>query len=102
MMRYLFDLQERLYETIKTEFEADLRSSEEFCVDMWCALANVDWYYKDQKEGQGFTFREAGGVIAEIRDEGCYMDWYCSGPDGVVSENIAERMAKHGWVGMPM
>ena len=87
-----------LCETIEAEFGSDLRSSKEFCVEMWSALANIQWYYKDNKEDQGFTFRQAGGVIAEIRGEGCYMDWYCSGPDGVVSENIAERMAKHGWI----
>ena len=87
-----------LCETIEAEFGSDLRSSKEFCVEMWSALANIQWYYKDNKEDQGFTFRQAGGVIAEIRGEGCYLDWYCSGPYAVVSEKIAERMANHGWI----
>jgi hypothetical protein len=96
-----------LCETIEAEFGSDLRSSKEFCVEMWSALANIQWYYKDDKEDQGFTLREAVGVIAEIRDDGSYIDyqiylwrsydWYCSGPYAVVSEKIAERMAKHGW-----
>ena len=89
---------DHLKDTIKTEFGSDLRSSKEFCIEMWSALTNIQWYYKDNKEDQGFSFRQAGGAIAEIRGAGSYMDWYCSGPSGVVSENIAERMAKHGWI----
>jgi len=88
----------RLDETIEVEFGSDLRSSKEFCVEMWSALANIQWYYKDNKEDDGFSFREAGTVIAEIRGQGSYLDWYCSGPYAVVSEKISEGMAKHDWV----
>ena len=86
-----------LEDTIEAEFGSDIRSSKEFCVEMWSALANIRWYYKDDKEDEGLTFREAGGVIADIRGEGGYLDWYCSGPYAEVSERISQGMAKHGW-----
>jgi hypothetical protein len=74
-----------------------LRADESACQEMWSALANVDWVHKESGDTAGYSFRAAGDLIAAIRGEGDYMDWYCSGPDGVVSQEIAEAMAKEGW-----
>lgn len=38
--------------------------------DIWPILKDEDWTC---------SWRYAGGLIAEIRGEGDYMDWYCSG-----------------------
>lgn len=69
----------------------------DFCALLWSALANVVW--KNPKHGQdiGYSFRAAGDLIAAIRGEGTYTDWYCSGPAGVVSSEIAEALAPLGW-----
>lgn len=45
----------------------------------------------------GYTFRSAGYLIAEIRGGGDYMDWYCFGPDGVVSGEISAAMTEENW-----
>jgi hypothetical protein len=42
----------------------------------------VDWFHKDDPENIG---------------RGDYLDWYCSGPDGIVSDYIAETMRSKGW-----
>jgi hypothetical protein len=70
-------------------------------VELWCALANVDWQHDDGSTAS-YTFRAAGDLVAAIRGEGMYLDFYCSGPDGVVSERIEEAMAREGWHGTPI
>jgi hypothetical protein len=80
-------------------FTKRLRENEDFGKELWSALANVDWIHKNDPDnvGQGRSFRGAGSLIASMLCHGNYLDWYCSGPDGVVSEYIAEAMASRGW-----
>lgn len=42
--------------------------------DTWPILANNIW---------GCSWRYAGGIIADMREEGDYLDWYCSGIQGM-------------------
>jgi hypothetical protein len=85
-------------------FERDLESAlgermcadKAFCVQVWSALANVEWRNDDGRE-YSCSFRHAGGVIAWIRHDGDYMDWYCSGPYATVAPEIAEKLAGLGW-----
>ena len=82
--------------TMHRLFGERMKTDEEFCKQVWSSLANVDWTHVDGDKGD-YSFRSAGGLISDIREEGCYMDWYCSGPDGVVSEEIATALAAEGW-----
>jgi hypothetical protein len=59
--------------------------------EVWPLLKNQTW---------GASWRYAGGIIADMRGEGDYIDWYCSGIRGGVSaEDLAgmtpEQQAKH-------
>lgn len=74
-----------------------IRSDEELCRQMWSALANVSWKHANG-DTASYSFRAAGDMIAALRGEGEYMDWYCSGPEAVVSDEIREAMAAQGWV----
>jgi hypothetical protein len=79
-----------------------LRESEECSAQFWSALANVGWFHESAPDEEvGYSFRAAGGLIAQIRAEGDYLDWYCCGPDGIVAPWISEAMATKGWRAQP-
>ena len=74
-----------------------IREDEMFACDVWSALCNTDWIAPD---GQRYleSFRTAGGVISEIRQDGSdYLTWYCSTPAAVVTQEISDAMAAIGW-----
>jgi len=80
-------------------FTKYLRENEKFGTELWSALANVDWYHESDPDNTacGYSFRAAGSLIASMLCHGDYLDWYCSGPDGTVSEYIADALASKGW-----
>jgi hypothetical protein len=80
----------------------DRIKDDEVAKEVWSALANVDWYHPQTHQHAGYSFRAAGGLIAELRGEGDYMDWYCCGPYAVVSDLIARTLKKQGWIGDAM
>ena len=41
--------------------------------DVWTILKDQTW---------GASWRSAGGIVADMRGEGDYIDWYCSGIKG--------------------
>lgn len=65
-------------------------------VDLWCALANVEWHGPDG-EIVSYTFRGAGSLVAWVREEGDYIEWYDSGEPGVVASWISGALANEGW-----
>lgn len=93
---------------IKPDLESDLIKSEfivEKCKDdiyaqnLYAALCNNEFIRSDlvsylKEEKWSCSWRYAGGIIADIRKEGDYMDWYCSGiincdePDEEIEEEI--------------
>jgi len=87
-------------DAIKIEFLDLIKTDRYFCKELWSALTNTDWFDADGKPAIGifeFTFRSAGRFIAGLRGEGCYLDWYCESPPGVVSERISSTLSKYGF-----
>lgn len=93
----------------------------EMACDFYRALCNMRWkkienYSEEDRlvdtlKGVDPTvwhcsWRHAGGIIADIRNlnyntsEG-YMDFYCSGGEGRVSEKVNECFNKMGWTQYP-
>ncbi len=120
--------------------EYDLRTSDfiaEKCKDniyaqhLYAALCNNDFIKNDvwpllQEITWGCTWRQAGGILAHIREEGDYINWYCSGikedydtqnvdfmtedqriihkemlasvSEGIVTDEIKNDLFKLGWL----
>lgn len=75
-----------------------IRTDDDVAKAMWSALANVDWYNIVTHDTAGYSFRAAGDLIAAIRGSGNYLDWYCSGPYAVVSDEISRALKKENWI----
>jgi hypothetical protein len=95
------------FELVENNFnlEKDLNESAEikervkddrFANELYAALCNVDWYKDDIS--WACSWRYSGGLVADLRDRGeDYLDFYCNGGEGAVSEEVAEALAKLGW-----
>jgi hypothetical protein len=83
--------------TLENAFDGRFQN-DKFCRDLWSALANVDWYHPETHEVASYSFRAAGSLIARLRGDGDYMDWYCCGPVASVSDFIRRSLKKQGWI----
>jgi hypothetical protein len=124
----------------KNNLEYDLRSTEwilekarasdSYSQNLYAALCNVEWRKRDlwtelKEENWGCSWRNAGGIIADMQQKGDYIDWYCSGmgglnreyegaetneewqkrtgyvPEATVTEEIERDLNKLGWTPIP-
>lgn len=87
----------------KNNLEYDLRSTKWICdkvkehmdyaQNLYAAMCNNEFIRNDvwpllKKETWSCSWRYAGGIIADMREEGDYIDWYCSGIKFQPSQNI--------------
>jgi hypothetical protein len=105
--------------------EHDLRTSEDMCErvrdetyaqNLYAALCNNTWRRDDDVarkltgETWSCSWRHAGGIVADMRGEGDYIDWYMSGmdpwgdgmapgcvPEGTVTDRIRADIGHLGW-----
>lgn len=88
---------EQDFETAFREALFSRLADRDFAEDAYRCLCNVEWRHEDGSR-YSCSWRYAGGLIAELRDHNeDYMDFYCSGQEGSVREDIAELMAARGW-----
>jgi hypothetical protein len=103
-----------------------VRASESYAQNIYAALCNNEFVRKEMwpllrmdpnKDLWGCSWRYAGGIVADMRQEGDYIDWYCSGirgdgdssdseydkfvPEGKITREIAEDLNKLGWIPAP-
>ena len=111
------------YDLLTTDWIlAKVRTSESYAQNLYAALCNNDFQCNDfipilKDQIWGCTWRYAGGIIADMRQEGDYIDWYCSGiqhtvddeeknlwaakkyvPEGTVTEEIKADLKRLGWL----
>jgi len=99
-------------------FKDKVRASKSYAQNLYAAICNMQWQKKDvwpilKDELWGASWRASGGIVAELRCEGDYLDWYCSGifqeghqiegyvPEGTVTEEIEADLTKLGWQPVP-
>ena len=70
-----------------------------YAQNLYAALCNMQWQPIDiwpilKNEVWSCSWRHAGGIVANMRQEGDYIDWYCSGIRGELSEQDKEGMTQ--------
>jgi hypothetical protein len=80
-----------------------VRTDDAFAHDLYGALCNMRWRRRDtDAEPVSMSWRHAGGVVAHLACKGeCYLDYYCSGNEGIVPTRIREALGELGWVPAP-
>lgn len=108
-----------------------VRASESYAQNLYAAICNNDFVRAEMwpllrmdpdRDLWHCSWRSAGGIVANMREQGDYIDWYCSGIGGlnreyegnetneqwqsrtgyvsesVVTEEIEKDLYKLGWV----
>jgi hypothetical protein len=75
----------------------DLVRSELFATVLYSALCNTTWLHKATGTPWHCSWRSAGGIVADLRCEGDYLDWYCSMGEGLVDEQVLDEIGALGW-----
>jgi hypothetical protein len=85
-----------------------IKSRDDYAQNLYAAMCNMRWQKTDvmpilKDELWHVSWRSAGGVVADLRGQGDYMDWYCSGMGGFGfwekdSESFEEWQARTGYV----
>jgi hypothetical protein len=110
------------YDLLTTDWIlAKVRGRQDYAQNLYAALCNNEFQRNDvlpilKSETWSCTWRSAGGIVADMCEEGDYIDWYCSGmrgnpaddPDtdenwsyvgeGVVTDEVREDLFQMGWL----
>jgi hypothetical protein len=111
-----------------------VRTSESYAQNLYAAMCNMRFVRKElfpylrqdpDRDLWSASWRSSGGIVADMREEGDYIDWYCSGmgglsgydkdsetyeewqartkyvPEGQVTEEIEADLLKLGWIPVP-
>lgn len=117
------DIERDLFEEMKKDrIVIDYLADRSIATDFYMALSNVVWYPKKPsipeeeqiisklrgdpgEPGWGCSWRAAGAYIAEIRNmhyisvnQEDYMDFYCSGEEGTITDLVRECFDRMGWI----
>ena len=122
------------YDLRSTDWIVEKCKKDSYAQNLYAAICNnqfakftqsgdrIETYRNLREEYWSASWRSAGGIIADIRGQGDYIDWYCSGiggvnaefdaketqeqwsartgyvPESVVTDEIREDLAKLGWI----
>jgi hypothetical protein len=120
------------YDLLTTDWILEkVRNSETYAQNLYAAMCNNDFIpikvvpilrQDPKKDFWGASWRYAGGIIADMRQQGDYIDWYCSGirggpidddgsnkawddkkyvPEGKITDEIRNDLQSLGWAIVP-
>lgn len=80
-----------------------VRTDDAFANELYGALCNMRWRRRHaDTEPVSMSWRYADGVVSHLACKGgCYLDYYCSGNEGVISARIRDALGALGWVPAP-
>jgi len=95
------------YDLLTTDWIlAKVRSSESYAQNLYSSICNNDFIKLDvvpilrqdpDKDYWSRSWRSAGGIVADMRQEGDYIDWYCSGMGGLNGSYDSDRETFEQW-----
>jgi hypothetical protein len=116
------------YDLLTTDWILDkVRAAESYAQNLYAAMCNNDFIKLEvvpilrqdpDKDYWSRSWRSAGGIVADMRQEGDYIDWYCSGigdglgngdvtgvkgyvPEGCITDEIRNDLQRLGWAVAP-
>jgi hypothetical protein len=79
-----------------------VQTDREFAKSLYAALCNTEFHHAALDEPWGCSWRYAGGILANIENTGGdYLDYYCSGNEGHVTDELRAIFAEMGWDARP-
>lgn len=96
------------YDLRSTRWICDkVKAREEYAQNLYAAMCNNEFQKAEVwplLKGQTYScsWRYAGGIVADMRESGDYIDWYCTGiRGGATEEELAamteEQRARYEW-----
>ena len=110
-MKYQLD-----HDMLRADWFLDkVKKSDSYAQNVYAALCNMRWQKLEivpilTEELWHSTWRCAGSIVANMRGEGSYIDWYCSGTgfvgtdftgfveESYVTEEIQNDFDQIGWL----
>lgn len=98
---------------------AKVRASEVYAQNLYASMCNNNFQQLEvmpilENRRWSCSWRYAGGIVADMRQQGDYIDWYCSGirdadgserdgyvREGTITEEIHRDLKQLGWVAAP-
>ena len=106
---------------------AKVRAKESYAQNLYAAMCNNDFVKLEvvpilrqdpDRDYWSASWRGAGGIVADMRQQGDYIDWYCSGigeglgngdpdhvkgyvPEGCITDEIRNDLQQLGWAIVP-
>ena len=103
------------------------RTSDGYAQNLYAAMCNNDFIKLEvvpilrqdpDRDYWSASWRSAGGIVADMRQQGDYIDWYCSGigeglgngdpdrvkgyvPEGFITDEIRNDLQQLGWAIVP-
>lgn len=80
------------YDLLTTDWILEkTRANESYAQNLYAVMCNNDFTKRDlwpilKEQKWHCSWRYAGGIIADMRQQGDYIDWYCSGMGGLNQE----------------
>jgi hypothetical protein len=118
------------YDLRSTKWICDkVKASDSYAQNLYAAMSNMQFVKNEvwpllRDQRWSASWRHAGGIVADMREQGDYIDWYCSGiggmmgggsesspaieeallarknyvPEGTITDEIREDLFRLGWI----